>query len=239
MPARESPEPANPSDSVWESSDLATILDAAWTALERGKANARHPFHTPTLATLASSPGQTNHIDQDGAAIWPTTRTVVLRKVDRAGRRLFCHTDARSEKVTQLRSNPRAQWHFYDPTAKVQLRARTVATVHLASEDVQRSGIAWNHWQASRLSSRRGYAITAPPGSPLDAPGSALPPGWESRAPTLEESEAGWHHFAVVETRIDELTWLYLQAHGNRSARFTWPRIDTPWNQPTAAWIVP
>ncbi|NBR79124.1 MAG: pyridoxamine 5'-phosphate oxidase, partial [Alphaproteobacteria bacterium] len=59
--------------------------------LERGAADRRSAFHTPTVATIGL----------DGR---PRLRTIVLRACDTANRSLRFHTDARSDKINELRA---------------------------------------------------------------------------------------------------------------------------------------
>lgn len=175
-----------------EARDLDATLAEAFRLIARGVADRRHPFHTPTLATLAA----------DGA---PSARTVVLRGFDAVTRQLRIHTDRRAAKVVELTAQPRASLHMYDHGAAVQLRLSCVATLH-ADDAVADSG-----WAASRDFSRMCYAIQPAPGTPC-----AEPP------PAPADAEAGRPNFCAVLLRIDRLEWLHLAAAGHRRARFAW-----------------
>ncbi|MDO9498548.1 pyridoxamine 5'-phosphate oxidase family protein [Falsiroseomonas sp.] len=175
-----------------EARDLDATLAEAFRLIARGVADRRHPFHTPTLATLAA----------DGA---PSARTVVLRGFDAATRQLRIHTDRRAAKVAELNAQPRASLHMYDHGAAVQLRLSCLATLH-ADDAVAQSG-----WAASRDFSRMCYAIQPAPGTPC-----AEPP------PAPADAEAGRPNFCVVLLRIDRLEWLHLAAAGHRRAHFAW-----------------
>lgn len=177
----------------------------AFRRLARGVADRRCPFHTPTLATIGA----------DGA---PELRTLVLRGFDPAARTLRLHTDARSGKVAELARDPRCALHFYDPTAKLQLRIAGHAAVH------GKDTIADAAWTASRDFSRMCYAISPAPGTKVDAPPAAP-----------RDAEAGRDVFRVILLRFDRLEWLELAAGGHRRARFTWGKDDAP----DACWLVP
>jgi hypothetical protein len=186
----------------------ATLDDTlAWALalVARGVADRRHPFHTPALATIGL----------DGA---PQSRTVVLRGLDPAARRLRLHTDARAGKVAELAAEPRAALLFYDAGAQLQLRLSGRATLH------RDDAVAGEAWAASRHFSRMCYAIQPAPGQPVPAPPAAP-----------LDSAAGRPHFCVVILHLDRLESLHLAASGHRRARFDWDAAGTL----AATWLVP
>ncbi len=191
-----------------------TLLQEIWNGLERGVADSHHAFHTPVLGTFS----------QRGISL----RTVVLRKAQPAQRTLICHTDVRSDKVTELRQNEAVSWMFYSPEDKIQIRAEGTAKVYHQDE------IAQEGWQNSRLSSRRAYVALTGPGTPTPEPESGLPDFLIDRSPTLEESEAGWPNFAVIVCTIERFDWLYLAAKGHQRAQFSWngTAFDATWTIP-------
>lgn len=65
------------------------ILNQVWTLLAQAPADVNHPWRLPVLGTP----------DDNGCDV----RTLVLRQFDPVHRTLFCHTDARSPKVDQIR----------------------------------------------------------------------------------------------------------------------------------------
>jgi pyridoxamine 5'-phosphate oxidase len=172
--------------------DLAAARAEAFALLARGVADRRHPFHTPTLATLGL----------DGA---PRARTLVLRGFDAAGRTLRLHSDARSGKVGELSRDPRACLHLYDSGAQVQIRLEGRASVH------REDGTAEAAWANSRPFSRMCYAIVPAPGTPV-----ATPP------PAPRDEAGGRAHFAALTLTFARMEWLWLAAGGHRRARFTW-----------------
>jgi len=181
--------------------DLDAAFAEAWRRLVRGAADRRSAFHTPVLATTGP----------DGA---PEGRTVVLRGVDPDAAVLRCHTDARSAKVAAIAREPRVQLVFYDPGAKIQLRATGTATVHRADAAAERA------WAGTGPHARRCYLIDPAPGTAIGGPGSGLPPGLGTAAPEPGDREAGRDNFAVVAVAATALDWLYLAARGHRRARF-------------------
>ncbi|WP_270938413.1 pyridoxamine 5'-phosphate oxidase family protein [Falsiroseomonas oryzae] len=177
---------------------LQECLAEAFRHLARGVADRRHPFHTPTLATVAP----------DGA---PEARTLVLRGFEAATRTIRLHTDARSGKVASLLREPRCALHLYDPGAKVQLRLSGRAALHGGD------AVAAAAWQASRDFSRMCYAIEPAPGTPVAAP-----------PPAPRDAAAGEAQFRVLLLRFDRLDWLELAAAGHLRARFDWHGDGAP-----------
>ena len=87
------------------------LFELARTELLRSHESQRHPFLYFSLATFGH---------------YPEARTVVNRKVSRELDILF-FTDSRSQKVAQIRKNPRVTALFYHPKKKLQVRVRGVA----------------------------------------------------------------------------------------------------------------
>ena len=195
---------------------LETLEDHIWALLVRGKADRRHGFHLPVVATGSPSGG----VD---------ARTVVLRRVDRSRRMLAFHTDARSPKLQQLTAGASVAWVLYAPKLKQQVRARgRVAALSPA--------VVEEAWAQTGLSSRRCYLVSAAPGSPITAPEEGWVHGLSGANPTAAESEAGRAAFTVVETIIEHIDWLYLQARGHLRASLTWSDAREAFD---STWIVP
>ncbi|MGG5808115.1 pyridoxamine 5'-phosphate oxidase family protein [Falsiroseomonas sp. CW058] len=171
---------------------LPDALAEAFRHLARGVTDRRHPFHTPTLATIGT----------DGA---PRARTLVLRGFDAAARTLRLHTDLRSGKAAELAADPRCALHLYDAAGGVQIRLAGRATLH------RDDAVADAAWAGSRVMSRAVYAVEPGPGTPIAAP-----------LPAPSDAGAGRTRFAVITVRFDSLDWLELAATGHRRARFDW-----------------
>lgn len=189
--------------------DLAAALAEALRLLARGVADRRHPFHTPTLATVGA----------DGA---PRARTLVLRGCDAGARTLRLHTDRRAGKWAELLAEPRCALHLYDAGAGLQLRLAGRASLHAGDDPA-----AEEAWAASRPFSRACYAVAPAPGTPVAAP----PPAPRDGGAT------GRENFGAIRFRWREIEWLWLAAEGHRRARFAWPEGEA--GAPSATWLVP
>lgn len=184
---------------------LDAILAAAWQALGAAVADRASPMRTPALATVGC----------DGR---PAVRTVVLRGVDPARRRLVVHTDARSVKTTELAARPHVALLAYDPGAALQLRIEGEATLR-HRDDVTRTA-----WASLAPASRAAYRTDPAPGQPVAH--------W-SRVSLVPEAAAA-DRLMVVEIALAALDWLHLSMPRHRRARFRWhgSRLDAAWLAP-------
>ncbi|HEY8972837.1 MAG TPA: pyridoxamine 5'-phosphate oxidase family protein [Burkholderiaceae bacterium] len=169
--------------SVW--SELERCV-AARPRSERGEdaQEAPHEWRVAVLATV-----------DDGQA---DARSLVLREVDAAERRLIFYTDARSPKVRQIEKSRQGMLIFYSRELGWQLRMQ----VRL---NVETTGLAvssrWAKLQTS--AGARDYLSVAAPGRPLDAPLSEL-------------GVRG--HFAMIEAMAETVDWLEVHPRGHRRA---------------------
>lgn len=193
---------------------LTDIEKDCWQRLLNGSLRSKDPLHNPVVANI-----------NDGL---PVLRTVVLRKVIIAERKLFFHTDIRSVKWKALELNENISWLFYDSTARFQIRAAGKTALH--HNDV----IADTAWQNTAAASRKNYMGDEGPSQKSEAPTSGLPEVFLERDPTLIESEQGRKNFGVVSSQITWLEWLWLNSKGHKKAVFNY----NP-NGFDANWIIP
>ena len=192
---------------------LPAFWDRIWQVLTHAVGTARHPFHTPAVATLEGNQ--------------PRVRVVVLRHADSAHLTLRFHTDARTPKVAQMQAGSRVELCFYSPDDRLQVRCAGIARVHHNDE------VAEEKWQASALLSRRCYTTPYAPGDLSATPTSGLPADLEGREPTEEEANPGYAAFCVVEVAIQEIDALLLAFTGHRRAK--WSAVDE-WK---GTWLIP
>ncbi len=182
--------------------DLKSV-ERAWKEMLAGAVSDRtHPFKKTILTTVGPS----------GA---PKARTVILRDITLDDRSVRIHTDARSDKVSEIGRNPNVMLAFYDPSQEIQVQLSGKATVH------ESDAYADAAWAGAAPSSRRAYLAEIVPGTPLSAPASGLPSDVEGVIPSEERLEAGRSNFAAVQLVFDQVDWLFLSPRGNRRARFT------------------
>lgn len=195
--------------------NLQNINKITWEYLKKGSESPHNPFHLGNLAT----------INKDG---YPTTRTVVLRRVDLEPHKLYCHTDIRSSKYDEANNQSKISWHFYEKKLKLQFRLYGYAKVHYKDE------LSHKHWEESKLTSRRCYLIEPGPGAIVDEQEHGLPSDLINRTPNYEESLPGEENFAVIESVIEHLDFLFLKADGNVRAYFEYNK-----NEIKSNWLIP
>lgn len=178
---------------------LTETYDRLWSCLESGVGAQRSPFTMVQAATLGL----------DGA---PKVRTIVLRQVSRADHRLSFHTDARSEKVVELRRDPRIAIVAYDLDSLVQIRAEGVAT--MCDDEAQRRAV----WQSSRPHTLLLYRAPLRPGTPIESPEEAhvtANPGTGTAT-----TDDGYRNFCLLHVTVTRIDWLDLARDGHRRAVF-------------------
>ena len=194
--------------------DLDKIYLKIWELLKIGLQNRDLPFHIPVFICG-------DKIKSDG-------RIVVLRGVDQNEKKIWFHSDIRSNKVEVLKSNSDAVLLFYDKNAKIQLRISGNTKINYKNDITRKS------WKNTAHMSRQCYLGDKSPGSNSLIPTSGLTSDVDNLKYTLEESEIGYENFCVIETFIKSIEWLYLAAKGHRRAYFSLKN-----NSLEKKWLIP
>jgi hypothetical protein len=177
--------------------DLDGLLEHIWNYIESGVIDRANAMTTPAFATAGPE--------------GPNVRTVALRRANRGSRALIFHTDARSNKVSELEETPSAVWMGWDADSSEQFQLRGRTTIHRSDE------VAATMWASLPDDELAFYFKPKAPGTPAEAPGSGLQPG------AIDEAEAR-RNFAVVRTVVDEIKWLYVgrDPEEERQAFYQW-----------------
>ena len=181
--------------------DLDKIYSKIWDLLIFGLKNRNAPFHIPVFVC-----GEKNKFD---------SRIVVLRGVSETEKKIWFHSDIRSNKVKVLKSNSEANFLFYDKSEKVQLRINGVSKINYKND------ITLDSWKKTAHMSRQCYLGNKAPGSNSSKATSGLTEEIDNMKYTIEESEIGYKNFCVIENYIKSIEWLYLAAKGHRRAHFS------------------
>jgi len=181
--------------------DLDKVYLKIWDLLKIGLQNRDLPFHIPVF--ICSSKDKS-----DG-------RIVVLRGIDEKERKIWFHSDIRSNKIKILKSNPKGTLLFYDKSEKIQLRISGNTKINY------QNNISKKSWEKTAHMSRQCYLGDKAPGSDVSEPTSGLTIDVDNLKFTKKESEIGYKNFCVIETFIKSIEWLYLAAKGHRRAYFT------------------
>ena len=191
------------------------ILNNIKKLLTNGANDRNHAFHTPVFSN--------NH---DGNST--NSRVVVLRKFNQKFLTLNFHTDYRSPKIPDLKKNYQSNFVFYDSKIKIQLRIKTISTIH------HNNDIALEAWKQTRLFSRKCYLSKKPPSSITNKAEDGISLHLKGIDPNENESEAGYKNFSVIENKIENIDWLFLASSGHRRLK-----INTINYQPTFEWLIP
>ena len=194
--------------------NLDKVYLKIWDLLKIGLKNRDLPFHIPVFICG-------NKIKSDG-------RIVVLRGIDEEEKKIWFHSDIRSNKVKILKSNSEASLLFYDKNEKIQLRISGNIKINYKNDLTKKS------WKKTVHMSRQCYLGDKAPGSNALAPTSGLTSDIDNLKYTLEESEFGYENFCVIETFIKSIEWLYLAAKGHRRAYFSLKN-----NSLEKKWLIP
>ena len=191
------------------------IFEEIKTNLTRGVKDRKHAFHNPVFC----------NVDQDGGV---DSRVVVLRKFDPINMILNFHTDYRSPKVSNLKQNNKSMLVFYDHKLKIQMRIKTTSIINYQNE------IAKEMWDKTKLLSRKCYLTSKDPSSLTTLPEDGIPEHLIGKEPEFEESEKGYKNFTVIENKINEIDWLYLEISGHRRLNLFFEN-----NKPQFHWLIP
>ncbi len=194
--------------------DLDKIYSKIWDLLRSGLKNRNAPFHIPVFICG-------NKDKSDG-------RIVVLRGVDKKEKKIWFHSDIRSNKIKILQSYPKATLLFYDKHEKIQLRIFSKVKIN------HQNNTAVGSWKKTAHMSRQCYLGSKAPGSNSSEATSGLTENIDNMKYTIEESEIGYKNFCVIENYIKSIEWLYLAAKGHRRARFSLEN-----NSVKKKWLIP
>ena len=191
------------------------ILQDIKKNLTRGVKDRKHAFHTPVFSNISEKEGI-------------ESRVVVLRKFDHENMILNFHTDYRSPKTKNLKKYNKSQFVFYDHKLKIQMRIKTTSYLNHQNE------VSKEMWDKTRLLSRKCYLTTKEPSSITLKPEDGIPTHLLGKEPDFDESEKGYQNFTVVENKIYEIDWLYLDITGHRRLKLIFKNTD-----PEYQWLIP
>ena len=194
--------------------DLDKIYLKIWDLLKTGLKSRDLPFHIPVFIC-----GDTNKSDG---------RIVVLRGINKEKKKIWFHSNIRSNKIKILKTNPKTTLLFYDKSEKIQLRIFGDAKINYKNDITEKS------WAKTAHMSRQCYLGDKAPGSNALGPTSGLTSDIDNLKYTIEESKIGYENFCVIETFINSIEWLYLAAKGHRRAHFSLKN-----NSLEKKWLIP
>ena len=173
--------------------------DYAWTLILRGTVDHKSPARHPTFGTI-------------GLQGMPELRTVVLRQADQKSASLEVHTDLKSAKVKELKSNPNVGIHIWFPKLKLQIRIKAISEIETGKQ-LKKNGIKFQKDPEFLMEQSQS------PGTPISAP-------------FIYEKPANFDRFCVIFLKIDEMDLVHL---GVRHTRALFAKKDN-WS---GTWLAP
>jgi hypothetical protein len=199
----------------YQEMDLITVESNCWQILSSAVSDRKHPMRSMVVGSVSGSMAQ--------------IRTVVLRKVEIETKRIYFHTDIRSNKIEDIKLTGQLSWLAYDQTLRTQIRLCGATVLHHGDD------IAKVQWNLTHHHSRRNYLLPEGPGKNETEDFKIVKDKLSDFSYTLEESEAGFQNFVVVETSVEKLDWYYAHHTGNKRAAFTYEKgmlIHADWLTP-------
>ena len=89
-------------------------------------------------------------------------------------------------------------------------------------------------WDKTKLLSRKCYLTEKAPSSITNFPEDGIDKSLKGKEPSKLESEKGFKNFTVVQNKIEEIDWLYLEASGHRRLKITFNE-----NREKFEWLIP
>ena len=108
------------------------------------------------------------------------------------------------------------------------MRIKTTSIINYQNE------IAKEMWDKTKLLSRKCYLTSKDPSSLTTLPEDGIPEHLIGKEPEFEESEKGYKNFTVIENKINEIDWLYLEISGHRRLNLLFQN-----NKPQFQWLIP
>ncbi len=183
-----------------QTNDLNFVEELCWKLLSYGASNRKSAMRNVVIGSAV-----------DGKSYM---QTVTLRRVENEERKVFFHTDIRSDKIEFIKDAGCLSWLAHDPENRSQVRLYGKTVIH------HRDALCAEHWAKTKHPSRRCYLSTEGPGTKMDSSVPFVDSRLERFDYTMEESEAGFENFVVVETTVDWMDWYYTHRRGNRRADF-------------------
>lgn len=197
--------------------DLDLVEKEIIEQLVKAAHSRKSDFHTPVLTT----------VNKENK---PNSRTVVLRNFLKKEWVLVVHSDVRSNKIEDIKSNPNICMAFYDKKEKMQLRVSAKAEIQSNHNEA---------WEKLSTWSRRCYLSIEKPGLIVSKPSSGFEEKYSKIAPSESESLIGKENFCCLVLKVDCFEWLYLDRSGHRRAMFNVIRSTNSNYILKKAWIVP
>jgi len=186
-------------------SEIKSIYDREISYLEDGILNISNPYHFFCLSTA------------EGASV--SSRTVVLRNIEKNNLSFYFNADYRSPKVKHLLANSFCSALFYDNKRKMQLRVCCKSIIN------HKNNLSKKVWNSTPLQSRKCYMGKYKPSQDLKEWHPNIPIKYLKKDPDRKDSESGYENFTVVRLAVSSID--ILELHHDGHVRY---RVDSDGN---------
>lgn len=162
--------------------------------LINGYSKKRHPFRYFVLATAENGK--------------PRQRTVVLRKMV-PDLNLVFYTDSRTQKISDIQSNPQFSALFYNPKQLLQIRIEGHAQLITDKDQIA------TYWHTVQAASHKDYTTRSTPGTPIENP-------------DLIDYNSEENYFCLIKLAPHKIEYLRLKQPNH--LRILFSKVDTEWD---------
>ena len=180
--------------------------------LVRGHLDKKSPFNLFVLSTASNKN--------------VNSRIVVMRKFCPVKWEIIIHSDLRSKKMSELRSNKLVCLNFWDPKKNFQIRIRGEAKKYEDNND--------RVWDELSSWSKRNYLSQGIPGEYTEKGISGFDEEFLNIPPNYEHSSQGKKNFCQIKIFIKSMDCLILSRLGYRRALF-----ENKANIMQKKWLIP
>ncbi len=185
------------------------ILCSEFEEFKKAINTSKHDYHTFSIGTIRNE--------------YPEIRTVVLRAINNISNTISFHTDLRSKKLQDIKSNNHVSSIFYDRKRRIQLRIQGKA--YIETDSVKLKEI----WKNMRPESKLCYMGPHNPSKKLDSFQPNLPKH-DAQNISFENDIIGYNNFSRITIRFKSLDWLHLHHEGHKRLLFSFnQKITYQW----------
>jgi len=179
--------------------DPNKIIEIEYRELNNAIQDGKHEYHCFYFATIQSK--------------IPQLRTVVLRALNKEKNSISFHSDLRSNKVKEIKSNNNVSALFYDKKRRIQIRLQGKALIDENSKELKRI------WSSMKSESKLCYMGPFAPGKKLNYFQPNLP-NHNAQNITPKNNTIGYKNFCRVTINLEKLDWLQLHHKGHKRKLF-------------------
>ena len=188
------------------------LLKEEYSELHKGLIVAKHDYHSFVLSTLRDN--------------IPQSRTVVLRSFDKSVGTITFHSDIRSKKINDIKSNKNISALFYSKPRKTQIRVNGSALIEYENDNTKST------WDMMKPESKICYMGFYPPSKKMKLFDPNLPNISPYEIDDFHNS-LGYKNFCRIKITFNNLEILKLNYKGHKRVNYIFR------DELKAEWVAP